>query len=168
MDGSRMPAAFMEPTERAPLILIINEDMEALREFRRALTKKNTEQEVQRKVNKYTSHIAFHLYQMYQATQSQKEDDIDAADARRREEIRRVAMTMIKLMEVARVTCSARRVGARRFTWISTTSWLPGVLPRWSLYQRRPGTLRHRRPSRSPLSVGRNTSCRPASSMVSR
>jgi hypothetical protein len=36
------------PTERAPLILIINEDMVALREFRQALTKRNTEQDVQR------------------------------------------------------------------------------------------------------------------------
>jgi hypothetical protein len=31
------------PTERAPLILIINEDMVALREFRQALTKRDTE-----------------------------------------------------------------------------------------------------------------------------
>lgn len=38
----------------------------------------------------------------------------------------------------------------------------PGVSPRWSLYQRRPGTLRHNRPSRSPLSVGRKYSVRPA------
>lgn len=96
------PGCFKEPTERAPLMLIINEDMEALREYKRALTKKNTEQEVERRVTKYTSHIAYHLYQMYQASQGKKEDDLDAADARRREEIRRVAMTLIKLMEVSR------------------------------------------------------------------
>ncbi len=95
------PGAFLAPTDRAPLTLIINEDMAALRDFRRALTKRNTEQDVERKVNKYTSHIAFHLYQMYQATQGRKEEDVDAADARRREEIRRVAMTMIRLMDVA-------------------------------------------------------------------
>lgn len=95
------PGAFIGPTDRAPLTLIINEDMGALRDFRRALTKRNTEQDVERKVNKYTSHIAFHLYQMYQATQGRKEENVDAADARRREEIRRVAMTMIRLMDVA-------------------------------------------------------------------
>ena len=95
------PGAFLAPTDRAPLTLIINEDMGALREFRRALTKRNTEQDVERKINKYTSHIAFHLYQMYQASQGRKEDDVDAADARRREEIHRVAMTMIRLMDVA-------------------------------------------------------------------
>lgn len=95
------PGAFVPPTDRTPLTLIINEDMGALRDFRRALTKRNTEQDVERKVNKYTSHIAFHLYQMYQATQGKKEADIDAADAARREEIRRVATTMIRLMDVA-------------------------------------------------------------------
>jgi hypothetical protein len=93
--------AFLRPTDRAPLILIINEDMAALRDFKKALTKRNTEQDVQRKVNKYTSHIAFHLYQMYQATQGKKDADVDAADRARREEVHRVAMTMIKLMDVA-------------------------------------------------------------------
>ncbi|MBV8753831.1 MAG: hypothetical protein JO328_13305 [Hyphomicrobiales bacterium] len=93
--------AFIKPTERAPLILIINQDMVALREFRQALTKRNTEQDVQRKLNKYTSHIAFHLYQMYQETIGKKDYDVDVADAARRAEVRRVAMTMIKLMDVA-------------------------------------------------------------------
>jgi hypothetical protein len=58
--------------------------MAALREFRQALAKRNTEQDVQRKLNKYTSHIAFHLNQMYQATIGKKDDDVDAADAARR------------------------------------------------------------------------------------
>ncbi|EJN07494.1 hypothetical protein PMI42_07776 [Bradyrhizobium sp. YR681] len=93
--------AFVRPTERAPLILIINQDMAALRDFRQALAKRNTEQDVQRKLNKYTSHIAFHLYQMYQATIGKKDDDVDAADKARRSEVRRVALTMIKLMDVA-------------------------------------------------------------------
>jgi hypothetical protein len=96
------PGAFLPPTDRTPLILIINQDLAALREYRRALTKRNTEQDVERKVNKYTSHIAFHLYQMYQATQGKKDEDVDTADARRRDEIRRVSMTMIRLMEVGR------------------------------------------------------------------
>jgi hypothetical protein len=93
--------AFLKPTERAPLTLIINQDLAALRDFRQALAKRNTEQDVQRKLNKYTSHIAFHLYQMYQETIGKKDDDVDAADAARRAEVRRVAMTMIKLMDVA-------------------------------------------------------------------
>lgn len=96
------PGCFKEPTERTPLTLIINEDMEPLREYKRALTKRNTEQEVERRVTKYTSHIAYHLYQMYQAYQGATDDNPDEVDARRREEIRRVAMTLIKLMEVSR------------------------------------------------------------------
>ncbi len=93
--------AFLKPTERAPLNLIINQDMAALREFRQALAKRNTEKDVERKLTKYTSHIAFHLYQMYQETVGKKDDDVDVADAGRRAEVRRVALTMIKLMSVA-------------------------------------------------------------------
>lgn len=92
---------FLKPNERSPLILIINEDMAALRDFRQALTKRNTEQDVQRKLNKYTSHIAFHLYQMYQSTVGRKDENVDEADASRRKEIQRVALTMIKLMDIA-------------------------------------------------------------------
>jgi hypothetical protein len=96
------PGCFKEPTERTPLTLIINEDMEPLREYKRALTKRMTEVEVERRVTKYTSHIAYHLYQMYQASQGRRDENPDETDARRREEIRRVAMTLIKLMEISR------------------------------------------------------------------
>jgi hypothetical protein len=96
------PGCFKEPTERTPLTLIINEDMEPLREYKRALTKRMTEVEVERRVTKYTSHVAYHLYQMYQASQGTRDENPDEVDARRREEIRRVAMTLIKLMEVSR------------------------------------------------------------------
>jgi len=96
------PGCFQGPTERAPLMLIINDDMEALREYRRYLTQSYTETEVKRRISKYTSHIAFHLYQMYQAAAQQKEEDLDQADANRRTEINRVSLTLIKLMEVSR------------------------------------------------------------------
>jgi hypothetical protein len=96
------PGCFKEPTQRTPLMLIINEDMEALREYRKYLTRSYTETEVKRRTSRYTSHIAFHLYQMYQASTAHKEANPDQADATRQEEIRRVAMTLLKLMEVAR------------------------------------------------------------------
>lgn len=97
------PGCFQEPTDRSPLTLIINEDMTALREYRRYLTKnKRVETEVERRINKYTSHIAFHLYQMYQAAQSAENRDGESMDDRRKEEILRVSMTLIKLMEVSR------------------------------------------------------------------
>ncbi len=75
--------------------------MLSARSPRQALAKRNTEQDVQRKLNKYTSHIAFHLYQMYQATVGKKDENVDEADAARKAEVRRVALTMIKLMDVA-------------------------------------------------------------------
>jgi hypothetical protein len=96
------PACFLQPTTRRPLTLIINKDMVLLRDYRRYLTRSFTEQEVERRINKYTSHVAFHLYQMYQATTDRKDEDPNMAEARRREEIRRLATTLIKLMEVSR------------------------------------------------------------------
>lgn len=96
------PACFQEPTERAPLTLIINEDMTVLREYRRYLTKNYNETELERRINKYTSHVAFHLYQMFQASQHAGAGDGENMDERRSAEIRRVASTLIKLMEVSR------------------------------------------------------------------
>jgi hypothetical protein len=99
------PGSFKEPTDRAPLTLIINKDMAAVREYRRFLTRTYTETEVERRITKYTSHVAFHLYQMYQAataTPKNSNGDGEANDQRHRAEIQRVAMTLIKLMEVSR------------------------------------------------------------------
>lgn len=95
------PGCFKDPTKTAPLTLIINKDMGALREYRKYLTKNYTESEVERRINKYTSHVAFHLYQMYEAA-GKNEEDTDNADQRRREEVQRVSATLIKLMEVSR------------------------------------------------------------------
>lgn len=95
------PGCFMAPTVRDPLTLIINEDMQLLKDYRKYITDKTTvETEVTRRVNKYTSHIAFHLYQMYQASLDRGKNQED--DAQNRAEITRVAATLIKLMEIAR------------------------------------------------------------------
>ena len=102
------PGCSQDPTDHAPLTLIINEDMEALREYRQYITEKCMEGEVTRRINKYTSHIAFHLYQMHVSTNSASSDadessqPIGDVEARSRQEIQRVAMTLIKLMEVSR------------------------------------------------------------------
>jgi len=95
------PGSFKEPTKTAPLTLIINKDMGPLRDYRTFLTKTFAESEVERRINKYTSHVAFHLYQMFQAV-GKTQTDADNADQRRREEIQRVSATLIKLMEVSR------------------------------------------------------------------
>jgi hypothetical protein len=95
------PGCFTTPTARDPLTLIINEDMTLLKDYRKYITDKSTaEAEVTRRVNKYTSHIGYHLYQMYQASIDQSKDQ--DSDVRNRAEIQRVAATLIKLMEIAR------------------------------------------------------------------
>jgi hypothetical protein len=96
------PGCFLPPTARRPLILILNKDMTELRDYKKFLTKSYTEQEVERRISKYVSHICFHLYQMHQATIGRVDKDLKLAEKQRREEIRRVALTLIKLMEVSR------------------------------------------------------------------
>ncbi|MEE8308126.1 MAG: hypothetical protein V3R81_12730, partial [Gammaproteobacteria bacterium] len=93
---------FLEPTDSQPLTLMLNRDMRILREYQRWLTKKFTETEVERRINKYTSHVAFHLYQMYQSMRDDPTTDQDETDRKCRSEIQRVSSTLIKLMEVSR------------------------------------------------------------------
>jgi hypothetical protein len=101
-------AAYQEPTEKRPLTLIINKDMAALEAFRKYLVaKKLTENEIKARLQKYNSHVYFHLYQMYQSAQSLvgKDDESPVRPPRpqeQRSEIDRVAMTLLKLMQVSR------------------------------------------------------------------
>lgn len=102
--------AFQEPTEKKPLTLLINKDMAALESFKNHLiARKLTENEIQTRLLKYTSHVAYHLYQMYQYAESfdASQADEDGTDRRptpqeQRFEIHRVAMTLLNLMQVAR------------------------------------------------------------------
>jgi len=97
------PGCYLEPTETHPLTIVINKDMAALKLYKNALVKeKRTESEIERRVTKYTSHVAYHLYQMHQAYKEAREEDENAAEKRKRLEIARVAMTLIKLMEISR------------------------------------------------------------------
>jgi len=103
-------AAYQEPTNRTPLILIINKDMAALQELKTYFVekKKLTENEISSRLLKYTSHVAYHLYQMYQAAQTNTAKDAESGDGRppssaeQRAEINRVAMTLVKMMQVTR------------------------------------------------------------------
>jgi hypothetical protein len=105
--GPEDAGAFQDPTERAPLTLLVNTDLQALDDFRTFLTsKKLTENEIQARLQKYTSHVAFHLYQMYQATQTPSEEEDGTVRLPRPDdqgaEVRRVAMTLLRLMQVSR------------------------------------------------------------------
>jgi hypothetical protein len=100
---------FREPTESMPLVLIINEDMGLLAEYQESLKTRKRKLEaatIKQRVTRYTSHVAFHLYQMYlhmsEAQEAQKLDrtvTLPTAE-QMRGEINRVAATLIKVMDV--------------------------------------------------------------------
>lgn len=96
--------SYEAPTTRSPLTIFINQDMDLLTAYRDSLTaKKLAETTIQQRINKYTAHVAFHLYQMYQRS---KDPDAQAAgdilsDEQMSEEIKRVSRTLVKLMEVS-------------------------------------------------------------------
>lgn len=95
-------ASYLPPSSNAPLRFVINNDMTVLDEYRRMLRKKRTGQAlIERKITKYATHVGYHLYQMYQAFIGTPPDDEDfsTAEARRRDEISRVSVTLIRLMD---------------------------------------------------------------------
>jgi hypothetical protein len=98
------PGCFQEPTSTSPLTLIINEDMNDLESYREKLIeKKLAESTIEERKTNYVSHIAFHLYQMYKSTKEEKGNGEGNGDGLKpenmRKEIRRVAITLLKLME---------------------------------------------------------------------
>jgi len=104
--------AFTEPTAGAPLTLCINQDFGLLRSYMQSLVGKQAdEQRMEEKKTKYTSHIAYHLYQMYldkddvrkkKASSEEFADLTEPQDLDMQQEINRVASTLIRLMEVMR------------------------------------------------------------------
>lgn len=99
------PGAFDPPTDDRALFLYINEDYQPLVDFKAELTKRQSaESTIQARTTKYTTHLAFHLWQMYnaerQAAASNDDDDNKApAEFNPVAEIRRVATTLLQLMD---------------------------------------------------------------------
>lgn len=101
--------AFSEPTDSSPLVLIINSDAEGVKSFRESLIRRNLDEStVRERVTRYTAHVAFHLYQLYGFKRRQMDAQADnenihiPGDDELREEIQRVATTLIRLMEISR------------------------------------------------------------------
>lgn len=97
--------SFEPPTSKAPLQIFINEDMALLENYRdKLVAKKLLENTIKARVNKYTAHVAFHLYQMSEEKKekasNENESEDSLTDSQMGEEINRVAQTLIKLMEV--------------------------------------------------------------------
>lgn len=103
--GGDEPGAFQEPTSKEPLTIFINTDTDALTTWRDGLVARRlAESTINQRVVKYTAHVAFHLYQMYLNSRPapDKEQRVsEDKDEMMSDEIRRVATTLIKIMEVA-------------------------------------------------------------------
>ena len=95
--------SFEPPSAKSPLTIFINDDMDLVASYRdKLLSKKLSESTIQQRINKYTAHVAFHLYQMYQKTKQAQNEGGDApSEEQMRDEIKRVSHTLIKLMEVS-------------------------------------------------------------------
>lgn len=106
------PGCFQPPSQSEPLTLIINQDFGLLAAYRESLISgrsKLAESTVQERITRYTSHVAFHLWQMHE--EMKRRQEAGATDSSIRtplndddmsSEIQRVAATLIKLMQVSR------------------------------------------------------------------
>ncbi|MDX2218300.1 MAG: hypothetical protein SF172_04690 [Burkholderiales bacterium] len=98
---------YNEPSDTRPLTLIINEDMVLLKEYRDGLIARKLEPStVKQRVAHYTSHVAFHLYQMYlharDAEPLGEDSKGSVAGETLRGEINRVGRTLLKVMSVTK------------------------------------------------------------------
>jgi hypothetical protein len=102
------PGSFEPPTAKSPLTIFINQDMDLLVAYREALVaRKHAETTIKQRINKYTAHVAFHLYQIYEKTKqttgrtATPEAGADTpSETLMREEIQRVSRTLLRLMDV--------------------------------------------------------------------
>ena len=93
--------SFDPPTAKSPLTILINQDMDLLTTYRDSLiANKNAETTIQQRINKYTAHVAFHLYQMYERTKQDSEVET-LSEEQMDAEIQRVSRTLLKLMQVS-------------------------------------------------------------------
>jgi len=98
--------AFVDPSPKSPLTIFINQDMDLLASYRDSMvSKKLAETTIKQRINKYTAHVAFHLYQMYekrkQLTEKPESETEVQNEGQMRDEIQRVAKTLLRLMEVS-------------------------------------------------------------------
>ena len=100
---------FHDPTDTNPLTLVINQDTALLVAYREELkAKKLEESTVKERATRYTSHVGFHLYQMYLNYRDLQEQQAKDSSVKvplpeqMRGEVNRVAATLIKVMQVSR------------------------------------------------------------------
>jgi hypothetical protein len=99
------PGSFEPPNAKSPLTIFINNDTDLLTAYRESLlSRKLAETTIHQRINKYTAHVAFHLYQMYlkqKNATAQPDGSVEMpTESMMRDESQRVANTLIKLMDV--------------------------------------------------------------------
>lgn len=103
-----LAGAFIEPSEKAPLTLIVNVDFDLYRAFMAAeLKAKSSESAIKRHQTRYLAHLCYYLYQMYLA-QSQggprpptgEDASAEPAEHRNVQEINRVGTMLVRLMQM--------------------------------------------------------------------
>lgn len=103
------PGAFQSPTSNEPLTLLINQDYALFAEFREELTARRlAESTIHERTTRYTSHVAYHLWQMHTFSENLRKGNIEEVDASNqftedemKEEIRRVASTLLLLTRLS-------------------------------------------------------------------
>ena len=97
---------FEEPTASNLLTLIVNEDAEILKQAREQMVAKQLDENtVKERLGRYTAHIYFHLFKMYEYSealkkQHQEDDTIHLPSySELRGEINRVGITLASLMD---------------------------------------------------------------------
>lgn len=95
------PGSFEPPSASSPLTILINNDTDLWTTFREGLVaRKLAESTISQRKVRYATHVAFHLYQMYEKQAKPSDETEKPNEAQMREEIQRVAKTLVKLMEV--------------------------------------------------------------------
>jgi hypothetical protein len=101
-DGQSV-ACYQAPTEKEPLVLMINKDYEPLRAAREAMVKKGlVEGTIEDRHTKYLTHIALHLYSMYrnrkQIEHAEEAMPVQALEEFEPGEIERMATTLLHML----------------------------------------------------------------------
>ncbi len=102
--------AYIEPSEKAPLTLIVNVDHELYRALIDSeLKAKASEASIKRHQTRYIAHLCYYLYQMFtslpatdRAAASSVADDnqVDPTDERNVQEVNRVGRMLVRLMQM--------------------------------------------------------------------
>jgi hypothetical protein len=103
-----LAGAYIEPSDKAPLTLIVNVDFDLYRSFMAAEIKaKASESAIKRHQTRYLAHLCYYLYQMYLAQSrtgkrppAGEDAPSEPAEERNVQEVNRVGTMLVRLMQM--------------------------------------------------------------------